>query len=474
MMVVGMILAFFSISIHLNMFGNYILNPFFSLDYWVFTIALKFIKLPLSTLARLMNIGITLYLLAVSLFVYDFIQTSGSIFKGIVVLIALVLYNLFFYDPVHAYRIYLIGNTSANSESYIKLISALHQINRVWIFVYLFYPVFILYRYQAKNTIPFIKRQIFLLACCLGAVNILFFSIFFIGPFMMSPGKAATTGFWIFENIRLVYGSFYLIVLATAAVLLLIALPLLLNYRLGSLVHLFVDRKINRNISLMNEVLSDTLHSEKNLLFSIQILAGQGIQSYSGGGDTMQNLMKIRELATSSLNRTSETLDAIRDLRYQFQENSLIAALDDAITKANLGEDITVQWDKGKCDQRLGKCRFDYYHINQVLINLLNNAAEAIRSADRNNGIILIDMAVQFQWIFIIIHDNGIGIKKANLKNIFKPYYSNKSMPGHWGLGLSYAYKVVKSHWGQLRVESKWEEGTSVQVIIPFRIERRN
>jgi signal transduction histidine kinase len=56
------------------------------------------------------------------------------------------------------------------------------------------------------------------------------------------------------------------------------------------------------------------------------------------------------------------------------------------------------------------------------------------------------------------------------LKHLFDPYYSDKTGTRHWGLGLSYAYKVVKSHWGHIRVESKWGEGTSVQIILPLTV----
>jgi signal transduction histidine kinase len=181
-----------------------------------------------------------------------------------------------------------------------------------------------------------------------------------------------------------------------------------------------------------------------------------------------QNMEQIRKITSVSLNKISETLDSFRNVRYQFRENSLISAVEDAITKAALPKGIEVIWDKEKWDQRLATCRFDYYHITQIFINLLNNAAEAIRNAGREEGTILIDAAIQFQWIFIIIKDNGTGIKKANLKRLFEPYYSDKFGPYHWGIGLSYAYKVVKSHWGRLRVESKWGEGTSVQIILPL------
>jgi signal transduction histidine kinase len=468
-MAAGLILSFLSFSLHLNKFGNYSygFSVLFSLDHQVFFRVNNLIRLPMSTLTRLMNTGIALYLLAVPLFVYDFTHSAAFSFKPIVLLVILVIYNFCFYDPAHAYRIYLYSHQAVNSGLYTTVISILHRVNQAWIFVYLFYPVFLLYRYWKRNNTRFIKRQIFLLAFCLIGLDLLFYSIFFASPFMMSPAKAITRGFWIFENVQMVYDRFYPVIPLTTVSLLLLILLLLLNYRLGSLVHIFVDRKIHRNLFRINEVLSDILHSEKNLLFSILILAKQAVQEQDKPEAMLQTAEKILNLTDMSLKKTSETLDALRDQRYQFRENSLIAVLEDAAAKADLDKDIAILWDKNKWDARLAKCQFDYYHMSQVLVNLLNNAADAIRASGRK-GSILIDVVIQFQWIFIIIQDNGIGIKKAAVKHLFEPYYSDKTGTRHWGLGLSYAYKVVKSHWGQIRVESKWGEGTSMQIILPL------
>jgi len=470
LMAAGMTLSFLSFSLHLNKFGNYSFNfsILFGLDHQIFSRVNNFIKLPMSTLTRLINIGIALYLLAVPLFVYDFTHSAVFSFKPIILLIIPVIYNFCFYDPVQAYRIYLYSHQAANYSLYTNVISILHRVNQAWIFVYLFYPVYLLYRYWKRNNTRFIKRQIFLLIVCLSALDLLFYSIFFMSPFMMSPVKAITRGFWIFENVQMVYDRFYPIIPLTTVGLLLLILLLLLNYRLGSLVHVFVDRKIRRNLLRMNDVMSDVLHSEKNLLFSILILARQAVQEQDNPETMLKTAEKIRDLTDMSLRKTSETLDVLRDLRYQFRENSLIAVLEEAAAKANLGDDIAILWDTSKWDARLAKCKFDYYHMSQVMINLLNNAADAIRAAGREKGTIRIDAVIQFQWIFIIIQDNGTGIKKAAIKHVFEPYYSDKAGTQHWGLGLSYAYKVVKSHWGQIRVESKWGEGTSMQIILPL------
>jgi signal transduction histidine kinase len=421
----------------------------------------------------MMNAGIALYLLAVPLFIYDFTQKTGSGYKRLFPFVLFLLYILWFYDPSQAYRIYLGSHFSLHSGLYVRFFPMLHFFNRVLIFGYLFYPVIILIHYRAQNRIHFIRQQVTLLACCLAVQHILFYGIFFIGPSLLSIDKAITTGFWIFENVYTVYTRFYLIIPATTAGVVLVTF-LLLNYRLGSLVHIFVDRKIHRDLSRMNEIMSDMLHSEKNLLFSIHILTDQISREEGEPEKTLKTVEKIREIVDLSLRETSETLDSLRDIHYHFTENNLIAALEEAVTRANLDEKIMVVWDKTHWDPRLTWCCFDYYHINAVLINLLNNAAEAIRNTGRPGGRIILETAVQFQWIFIIIQDNGIGIKGANLRRIFEPYYSGKSGGLHWGLGLAYAYRVVKSHWGQIRVESKWGKGTSIQIILPLTVHQQS
>jgi nitrogen fixation/metabolism regulation signal transduction histidine kinase len=210
------------------------------------------------------------------------------------------------------------------------------------------------------------------------------------------------------------------------------------------------------------------LHSEKNLLFSIQILAARAEQERADPSLCLKDVKKIRELTELSLKKTSETLDSIRSLRYQFRENNLIAAIEEALTKTNTEGGACIIWDKSGTDSRLYKCYFDYYHMNQVFTNVLNNATEAIQGTGRKDGSILIKANIQFQWIIVIIQDNGTGIKKADLKRLFVPYSSRKAGGRHWGLGLSYVYKVVKSHRGQIHIETKWGEGTAVQIMLPL------
>jgi two-component system, NtrC family, sensor kinase len=103
--------------------------------------------------------------------------------------------------------------------------------------------------------------------------------------------------------------------------------------------------------------------------------------------------------------------------------------------------------------------------MKQVFMNILNNAAQAIQE----NGEIKIttNFISELKKVRIQIKDNGIGIKKENLEKIFDPFYTTKSVGEGTGLGLSISYGIVRSHGGDISVESAVGKGTAFTVDLP-------
>ena len=472
-MVAGMVISLFSIVMHISVLGNYYsLGSIFKLDYRIYRFMATQFKIPLSTNARLMNAGIALYLLSVPLFVYEFRRniSNDTIFYGknlakLLFLLMLPVFYLWFYDPVKALDFYLLFHNNTQSALLTGMINVVHGFNKVWIFFYLFYPVFILIRQMRDNTVQFIKKQILSLALCLCVMNALFYWIFFTGPFMMSTTKVFTSGFWIFENIQTVSHQYYMLIPLITLAVLQFMLVILLNFRMGSLIHLFTDKKIQKNLIRINEMLSDTFHSHKNTLFSINILAKQALETPEGLARE-EALNKIMQITSISLYRTSEMLDTLREIRYRFKKNRIHEVIGEAVRKVSAPSNIRILWNRDE-DSDKYICKFDFYHMSKVLVNILNNSIEAIQLADREKGLIEIMVSVQFQWVMIVIKDNGIGIKKVEPKKLFSPWRSGKEGFNNWGLGLSYVYKVVKAHLGFVRIESRYDEFTSLQILLP-------
>ena len=103
--------------------------------------------------------------------------------------------------------------------------------------------------------------------------------------------------------------------------------------------------------------------------------------------------------------------------------------------------------------------------MNQVLLNLITNAAQAI---DKPNGQITVSTRpVGRDAIAIEVKDNGKGIDPAVLPKIFDPFFTTKEIGKGTGLGLSIAYKIVQQHGGHIDVRSERGAGATFTVTLP-------
>jgi two-component system, NtrC family, sensor histidine kinase HydH len=100
--------------------------------------------------------------------------------------------------------------------------------------------------------------------------------------------------------------------------------------------------------------------------------------------------------------------------------------------------------------------------MKQVLLNLYLNALEAMEK----NGTLTVDIRdAPSDTVEIAVSDTGAGIKKADLAHVFDPYFTTK--PSGTGLGLAIVHKIIESHGGEIRVESREGEGTRFVVSLP-------
>jgi two-component system NtrC family sensor kinase len=101
--------------------------------------------------------------------------------------------------------------------------------------------------------------------------------------------------------------------------------------------------------------------------------------------------------------------------------------------------------------------------INQVLMNILINAGQAIQG----NGRITIKTRAENQRVVLTISDNGEGIAPEHLNKIFDPFFTTKEVGKGTGLGLNVAYNVIQQHKGQIDVNSVVGQGTTFVIHLP-------
>jgi two-component system NtrC family sensor kinase len=110
----------------------------------------------------------------------------------------------------------------------------------------------------------------------------------------------------------------------------------------------------------------------------------------------------------------------------------------------------------------------DSAQIQQVIINLVLNAAEAVQRHRPGRIVIRTRTRADAGAVLLAVEDNGEGIAPANLAKIFDPFFTTKPEGKGVGLGLAVTYGIVQAHGGDIEVTSKPGEGTCFSVTLPL------
>jgi two-component system NtrC family sensor kinase len=118
-------------------------------------------------------------------------------------------------------------------------------------------------------------------------------------------------------------------------------------------------------------------------------------------------------------------------------------------------------------DDGLPEVSCDGSQMQQVVINLVMNAAEAVQAGGRVVLRTRFDRSADS--VLMSVEDSGTGIPEENLSRIFDPFFSTKDAGKGVGLGLAVVYGIVDAHEGSITVESKVGQGTTFTVALPCR-----
>jgi C4-dicarboxylate-specific signal transduction histidine kinase len=117
--------------------------------------------------------------------------------------------------------------------------------------------------------------------------------------------------------------------------------------------------------------------------------------------------------------------------------------------------------------EKLGNVRADRIQLQQVLLNLITNAVDAMKTVtDRPKILRIQTKTLAPQKVLVVVEDSGTGLIPANIEDLFKPFYTTK--PNGLGLGLSISRSIVETHGGRLWAEPGGEFGAAFQFILPM------
>ncbi|MEA5627946.1 ATP-binding protein [Nostoc sp. UHCC 0251] len=111
--------------------------------------------------------------------------------------------------------------------------------------------------------------------------------------------------------------------------------------------------------------------------------------------------------------------------------------------------------------------------LNQVFMNILNNAIDALlddkADSDKSKKIIINTFNIDDVYIKVGIMDNGSGIRPEIKNKLFDPFFTTKPVGKGTGLGLSICYQIIDKHNGKIEVISEFEQGTEFIILLPIK-----
>ena len=239
-----------------------------------------------------------------------------------------------------------------------------------------------------------------------------------------------------------------------------------------------VAHEINNPIGFITSNLGTLRKYAERLTKFIDVQA-EAIASDGGKAETVRAAradLRIDRTREDILDTIAESLEGTERVRRIVQDLKSFSHVDQAEVKETdinecLNSTINIAWNeikyKATLKRELGTLppvRCNPQQMNQVFMNLLVNAAQAIES----QGEIVVRSQAVDGFARISVTDTGCGIPPEILDRLFEPFFTTKEIGKGTGLGLSIAYDIVKKHHGEITVESEVGKGTTFTVRIPM------
>lgn len=223
--------------------------------------------------------------------------------------------------------------------------------------------------------------------------------------------------------------------------------------------------------SAMSELAADLAHELNQPLAAIaNFLAAARMLSEREGGS--ERIVEMMELATGQTLRAGDIIRRMRDFTARGDVDARPESVEEMVREAaalvfvGTGRfDTQVTFD---LDPNAAKVRADRVQIQQVLVNLLRNSAQAMRvSSGNENKITISTRKISGNLVEIEVEDNGPGVPEKILPKIFARFATSKEEEGGMGIGLSISMRIIEAHGGTLSAENRPEGGAVFRFTLP-------
>ena len=218
-------------------------------------------------------------------------------------------------------------------------------------------------------------------------------------------------------------------------------------------------------LATLREMMAGIANEVNNPLGSI-LLYSQLLMAGDASPQTKKDLKVIHDEARRAARVMSYLLTYCRQERLEVRRidiNSILEKFLCTHCHSETAHNITITTDLQ--DGPL-PVKGDSSQLNQLFMNLMRNAEEALKQAD--GGHITITTRREGEWVKVSITDDGPGIPPGNLQRIFYPFFTTKQAGEGSGTGLSTCHSIVTSHKGLIRAENNKNSGATFTVELPL------
>ncbi len=231
-------------------------------------------------------------------------------------------------------------------------------------------------------------------------------------------------------------------------------------------------------LASLGQLAASVAHEINNPLYSILNLSHLMQRIVKEDGIPPDRLPEFKKYLSQVTNETSRVGRIVTDLlafsrRSRAQKakadlneivNTTISLLDHKLNMMEVKLTLNL-------DSQLPHIVCDRSQIQQVIINLVMNAAEATLESPLRLVQLSTRREISRDGIIIEVQDTGEGMTPEQLKNLFQPFYTTKTEGKGVGLGLAVVYGIVQAHKGDIDVKSIYHEGSTFSVYLPRRQE---
>ncbi|HEU4401420.1 MAG TPA: ATP-binding protein [Candidatus Polarisedimenticolia bacterium] len=220
-------------------------------------------------------------------------------------------------------------------------------------------------------------------------------------------------------------------------------------------------------MSAIGQLISGVTHELNNPLSGVMGFAQLLLQSETNP-KVRKNLERINNEAVRCQKIVQNLLSFSRRHRPEKVHRSLSEAIDSVLELRH----YQLQVDDVEVERRyaadLPKTMFDFHQIQQVILNVVNNAHQAMMETTGRPRRLLVTTERHDNTLRVRFTDSGAGIPRDRLEKIFDPFFTTKGDGKGTGLGLSLARAIIRDHQGTMSAESVLGEGTTIQIDLPL------